>query len=100
MDERAYKTIFQLKGAAGTKPCLNCKNIVSNQDLMDADPERYLKHFAIATPNGFDLHTEESFAEMVDVLNASHANMTKTNFKTLQQALGLNFVPGSLCWDK
>ena len=95
-DEKAHKEITAVKGASGTKCCLKCKNVTRLVDVRD-DP--YFQDFASALPASFDLHTQESFEAMVQKLSDSAGNITRRQFKVLQQSLGLNYEPRGILWD-
>eukprot|EP00959_Pyramimonas_sp_CCMP1952_P134148 2806442-Pyramimonas_sp.AAC.1 len=58
-DERAHKFVLQVKGAAGIKPCMLCKNVVNpNSDLLP-DPTGWLIPAHCVDPSKFDLYTTE-----------------------------------------
>ena len=82
-DEKAHKEIMAVKGAAGTKPCITCKNAVQFTDA-DHRPEYYVG-IECHDYDSFDYHTIASFYAMVDHLEAAHSEgMSKKDFKSLQ----------------
>ena len=96
-DEKAIKEIWGCKGASGTKMCLFCKNIVGR---MDVPRGGYIAHHQWATPDMFDLHTDESVEEMVMLLDAARERGTRAEMARLSQVLGLTFDTESLLWDE
>ena len=94
MDERAYKYIFEVKGASGTKCCLLCKNILTTP----VKNHPYFKHHSEARPEDFDRHSNTSIYEMAQGL-AEHAGHPR-QLHELQQLYGLNYAPNGLLYDK
>ncbi|CAK0865691.1 unnamed protein product [Prorocentrum cordatum] len=95
-DELAIKQIWSLKGAAGTKPCFCCKNIVSR----GFEGHDYIKSFRTAKPCDFDLHDDQSFMDMTTYLkNFLDSVPTRKAADEMQKYLGINFEPGTLLWD-
>ena len=86
-DAKAHKEVANVKGAAGLKSCLNCKNVGkfldANKEPLQGHP--YLHHYALALPDQFDQHTVESFWEIADKLAEQHGVVSKTEFKELEK---------------
>jgi hypothetical protein len=95
LDEKAAKVDCSVKGAAGVKPCMYCKNVVGASTRPAAAD--YLIHYTEPRRARFDLHTPETFAEMKTILE---------NFKDspelpeLEIMTGLKYDPHGLLWDE
>ena len=96
-DEKALKEIFLLKGAAGTRCCPTCLNVVqflSPEDrrgshLVDIDcPDRSLFHYT----------TDVAFYEAVTKLEGL-ADGPKAALHRMEQMLGLNYHEAGLLFD-
>jgi len=97
-DEKAHKEILGVKGAAGTKPCTTCKNVVQFIDTADLE-SGYLVGIDCAEYERLDYHSNDSFYAMADRLSESRETMSKKQFARLEQTLGLNYVPDGLLFD-
>ena len=80
--------MYNIKGAAGTRPCLLCKNVA----LRPPDNDPYLRGVG-APPSQWDLHTDASFFEQVDLLQRLHGQVGRGAFQRLEKAVGVNFDP-------
>jgi len=100
-DAKAHKEVANVKGAAGLKSCLNCKNVGkfldANKEPLQGHP--YLHHYALALPDQFDQHTVESFWEIADKLAEQHGVVSKTEFKELEKMCGVGYEPDGLLYD-
>ena len=67
-DEKGLKEIANTKGASGSKPCPHCKNIVSKLTLREHGPHEYFATISAPSYGDLDLHSDETFWEMVDLL--------------------------------
>ena len=90
-DEAALKTIYNVKGASGTRPCLLCKNIIKNPP----SGHPYLKGCE-ASADQCDLHTDQSFFEQVDLLRAVRGRVGVGTFQQMEKACGINFDTNGL----
>ena len=86
-----------MKGASGTKPCLMCKNIVARLDLP-AHP--YLRTLTTANTSECDLHSDQSFQEMVDTLLDRASRGSQAELRRLEQAFGVNLELQGLPFDR
>ncbi len=93
-DAKAHKETEDVKGSGGTKMCNFCKNMTQGIEGLSEDD--YFKDYRRAFPCSFDLHTSESYKEMVTLLNEEAPVMTNAKFQRLQQCLGLAGVQGVL----
>eukprot|EP00973_Karenia_brevis_P032208 4440070-Karenia_brevis.AAC.1 len=98
-DGKACQLMNSFKGAAGWKCCHECRNILNTQPHRIAH-HRYYHHYALATPDMFDEHTNESLLEYADHLERSYSTMGKTAFKLQQKAIGITYCAEGLLWDK
>ena len=96
-DEKAHKEVFGLKGAAGTKPCITCQNVI--QFVDDAVIERSGTFWVgIDEIDNRKLRrcTSDTVYSLVDELRAVHGTVTKSRFARMQQATGINYNPDGL----
>ena len=98
-DEKAHKEILQTKGAAGTKPCVSCKNVVQFCDIPPEGDE-YLQGISCVDYRKLDYHTNEDWFVMADMLEQEKPNLSKAAFGRLEQSLGLSYNPDGLLWDR
>ncbi len=96
-DERAIKEVVNCKGASGTKPCCNCKNVLGRTEV--SEDGGYLVHFTTSDYNRLDLHTSSSFNEMADELEQA-ASGTVRALGRLEQMFGLTYHPRAILWDR
>lgn len=89
-DESALRATLCAKGSSGTKPCLQCKNIMAKGTLAEYDNTHYLKNIACTDPAEFDLATDTDIWELAD--NLSSFVGTKVALCELEKASGLNAV--------
>ena len=91
-DEIAMAGQLSLKGCQGKKPCIKCKNIMGRIGVEELVGDPYLKHVLTAKPQEFDLHTDNSIYQMVDVLKAGkEISLSKQQFKKFEMAYGLTY---------
>ena len=57
--EKAFTEIYNVNGASGTKPCINCKNTVGRNVTLE-DGERYLRTIATGSAAQLDLRTDDT----------------------------------------
>ena len=94
-DEKGHKCAFNTKGAAGFKPCMLCKNVVSGP-VASFVSDGYTQHVALAEPHTFDLMSTAEFFSIVDLLEQSAGTMCKTAFGRLETASGVKFDPHAI----
>ena len=94
-DEKAHKGTQGVKGAAGWRCCLTCRNIWNCNKAL---PQGHY-HYKTAVPSQFDLHTRDSFFEDVDLVASQCGVLSKTKFEQLQKNKGITFCPGGLALD-
>ena len=99
-DEKAIKETWSCKGAAGTKMCICCKNVLGRTDPDSLPRDGYLVHFKWATPDQFDPNTDETVEEMAGILREVGTRGSRNELQTLSQAFGLTFAPNALLWDE
>ena len=93
-DEKALKEIFSLKGAAGTRPCPSCANVVQWLELHDGGPL-----VGISCPDRGSLVPvgDRDLYDLADQLQA-HIG-TKGSLEALEQSFGMNFDKHALIFD-
>lgn len=100
-DEAALKATWAAKGAAGMKPCLQCKNVVgqdSSRGFLQADATNYLVDITCGEFQQFDQATNDDIWYMCDRLQAYEG--TKVGLVTLEKACGLNRCPQGILADQ
>ena len=99
-DEAALKSIWSSKGAAGMKPCMCCKNVISkNTSIMGYVDATYfvtVEHTRVAD---FDLNSNEEIWAMADDLALQNRVLNKQAFEQLQMCMGLLYNPDGLLAD-
>ena len=94
VDERAEKFITGAKGSSGSKMCLSCRNVVGRIDPASVRPP--FRHFSIPGLDGCEPQTVATFNADLEYLRSQHGAVTATEFKGMQQALGIAFDLNSL----
>ena len=97
-DEAALKSVWEDKGASGTKLCFMCQNVVAeSSQLHKMDSTSQLISHAETRKAKMVLHTDASVLKAAAHLAQQQPLMNKGAFKRRQFALGLNYTPhGSL----
>ena len=80
-DEKGHKCAFNTKGAAGFKPCMLCKNVVSGP-VASFVSDGYTQHVALAEPHTFDLMSTAEFFSIVDLLEQSAGTKRRRRTRT------------------
>ena len=73
------------KGASGSKPCINCENVIGRADPIE---DGYLVHVSCQDASKFDKQTVGSLEVMVRDLEATHGAVTRAEFAFLEKAYG------------
>ena len=91
-DEAALKSVWDDKGASGTKLCFMCQNVVSHSsDLHTTDATGTLVSHVCHHKREMVLHTDTSMLDAAKHLAQCRPLMNKGTFKMRQFALGLNY---------
>ena len=91
-DEAALKSVWEDKGASGTKLCFMCQNVVAHSsDLHATDTTGTLVSHVGHRKREMVLHTDASMLDAAKHLVQCKPFMNKGNFKLRQFALGLNY---------
>ena len=89
-DGGAHKQVWCLKGDAGTRFCMVCKNLVARDSgVMDEDGDNLLVGNLLHR-NDLDFATDEEIIDTVMRLAADRANMSAATFALREQACGFN----------
>jgi hypothetical protein len=101
-DEKGLKEIYDIKGAAGKRPCPECANV----EQFGTEDDRSVRTVGpdivpISEPlyEKLVLHTNDTWWELIDNLAASYAVTGKTAFEKMQTQLGVNYNPYGLWHD-
>ena len=97
-DEKGHKQVGSVKGAAGTKCCLMCKNVVST-DISKVQNDSYCVHVTSPDVSKFILHDDASFWEMCDELVERSTTQRPTEFALSQQIFGVRYDKDALPFD-
>jgi len=97
-DERAHKSVFELKGSGGWKCCGKCSNVMNTNEDISWNPT--LVDYKTATLDQCKPHTDESYFAMVDDLAAKKGVIPPKEFEGLEMAYGLNYEPTGLLFNK
>jgi hypothetical protein len=95
-DEEAHKMLMSLKGAAGTRFCITCRNVTNN---LTPDPRGYIQSIECVDTSLFDQITDSDFFDCIDFLRRAKNTKSKKDFALIEQALGINFDADSLPFD-
>ena len=105
-DEAAGKSVWSVKGAAGTRPCLDCKNVVSiatdrKESLIDFDDAHYLVDISCPDVARFDPMSNEELWRSHDILSRMKTTpgITRAEFENVEKASGVVFNPDGLMAD-
>jgi len=63
------------------------------------EPGEYLRHFADATPEMFDLHTAETYEDAKRLLRAEARHGSKASLARLCQVSGISYQETGVLWD-
>lgn len=86
-DEAALKSVWNSKGAAGTRPCFFCGNCVSmSSQLAAQSPD--LIDISCSDPSLFQLCEDADVWSAYDHLAAQQPRLNRTDFAILEQASG------------
>ena len=102
-DYDGHRSILATKGAAGIRPCILCKNVISVSSDLERRRE-YLVDIACCDVSKFDLATEEDIAGAIRSLRAAAADVqarrcTKAHFDKMEKVLGVNCSPDGILDD-
>ena len=100
-DEAALKSMWAVKGAAGTLPCLMCWNLVQQRGgLHLSDATGRLVPHTCTELNKILLRSDEDFRTAAMHLVAEKRIRTKKQFEILEQSMGINYVPTGMLFDE
>ncbi|CAE7383793.1 unnamed protein product [Symbiodinium sp. CCMP2456] len=92
-DEAALKSVWEHKGASGTKLCFMCQNVVSESSgLHTTDTSGSLVSHGCHRKTQLVLQTDATVLEAAAHLESSEQVMRKGAFKLRQMALGFNYA--------
>ena len=99
-DEKALKEIWCLKGASGSRCCINCTNLI--QFLSDADRHgTCLQGLSCYDMSLFRMTTDEEVFRMADSLKTLHdGGCTKVALARLEQILGMTYDADGILYDE
>lgn len=95
-DGLAHKVLFSIKGDNGTRCCLLCKNVISNNSI-ELEEARLVS--GIYKEADLVLSTDDDFAASVLKTVQKKDTLSSKDFQLWQQAVGLNFNPAAMIFD-
>lgn len=99
-DEAACKAAWCVKGAAGLRLCMDCKNVVA-ASVCSHDTSGYLVGIDCADRDKFDPMEEGDLVRSYDILAAMVAeNRRRNHIKNYEKASGVNYEPDGLLADE
>ena len=96
-DESALRAIWSVKGSSGLKPCMLCRNVVSNRANFDLRGVDSIVDTSCDDYSKLDLHDDDSLWECADRVSAP---MRKRNKEELEKILGVVASPNSILMDR
>ena len=96
-DEAALKRGLDVKGSAGTLPCIKCRNVMYSRAVAAADD--YIITIACGSPTRFDLQRDEDVWSLADRLARQAGRVTKRVLAEEEQVAGINYNPRSVLFD-
>lgn len=102
MDEAAMRSMWNVKGAAGRRPCALCKNCISKPagaSLETGTISSFFKDITCVNITEFEAMTDADAWEAVDHLDAQQNRMSKGKFEELQKNIGMTFNPLGVLTD-
>lgn len=95
-DEKALSQLWSLRGAAGTKPCCLCQNVIGHMKRENVAGHPWLVHFTCSDSSRFAKHSTTTFQQMRDGLELLAAN--KKECDKMGQAYGLVYRKNGILW--
>ena len=94
-DYDALRMVYNSKGAAASKPCMQCKNICGNwMSLPETDP--YFHSIDCADFRNFDMISNAELHHAFDTLKPNLATWRKKQRENTEKGLGYNLDPHGL----
>jgi len=90
-DELGLKSINDIKGASGIKPCIKCSNVFMKGHRYATMPGNV--DICCAVFSKFEQMTNEDLWDAHDALEQQKPLLRKTPFEALETALGVNYSP-------
>lgn len=95
-DEKALSQLWNLRGAAGTKPCCLCQNVLGHMPKQNLNGHEWLVHYSCSDRAKFARHTSTLFNDMRERLEGESGNKKQVN--KLGQIFGLTFNKEGILW--
>jgi hypothetical protein len=99
-DGGAHKHVFHVKGDAGTKFCLLCRNLFAiNTDVVDSETGDTLLAASLLFEHELDFATDADISGTIARLAQNKAVMPAVLFAKWEQCVGFNYEPHGLLLD-
>ena len=95
-DGLAQKSIWSLKGDAGTRYCLFCSNLVSARSSIGDDELLTCNYWGMSQ---IVLANDQDLKGTLQRLQDKATSLSKADFKLWEQVVGFNYCEYSLPWD-
>eukprot|EP00933_Yihiella_yeosuensis_P004919 TRINITY_DN109326_c0_g1_i1.p1 TRINITY_DN109326_c0_g1~~TRINITY_DN109326_c0_g1_i1.p1 ORF type:complete len:703 (-),score=112.07 TRINITY_DN109326_c0_g1_i1:23-2131(-) len=100
-DGAAHKLVFNLKGDAGTKMCVACKNLISlSTDVVDPESGEVILTSSLTYEHELDKATDEDLKSTVARLLDRKKTLSSHLFAKWEQAVGVCYEPDGLLFCK
>lgn len=96
-DADAHRGFWSWKGASAKLACACCKNIVNDDEASNIPG---LQSLRCADPSLFGLASDADWWRKADILEAAAATHSKARMAELQTAVGFNYSPEGVLWDR
>lgn len=98
MDESAMHAMWSVKGAAGRRPCMKCKNCVAKivGATLYLDTDNYFRDICCSDINEFEILTDQDAWEAVDYLMIQQPHVSKKAFGDLEKNSGFTHNPNGV----
>ena len=100
-DDAAGKSTFNVKGSSGIRPCMNCRNVVLNQDdpLTMYDSSDSLVTLCCVDDRKFIPMENHEMKHSFDLLKELRPHLGVGDFQDLEKALGITYNPHGILAD-
>ena len=99
-DGGAHKHIFGLKGDAGTRFCVLCKNLLAKQAYTLTETDEHVFTCDMMSESEVFMATNEELAESISRMKSKARELSAADFARWQQAAGFNYQPLGLLFDE
>ena len=99
-DGGAHKLVFNCKGDAGTRFCMECRNLVATETRLATDAGAWLFKCSLIHEHDMDFATDDDVKGSVARLAMDFGILNNGMFKLKEQAIGFKHEPHGLLLDQ